>query len=289
MNEDFQEMLEPFRLTYVGKDADNGTLEAEALGESLQGAAKLYSAVAEYAVHGRLPSSHRNRVVMFARPAAYGSFEHDVSLAFMSLGEMYPHFSKAAMSYVFRQVLTALRYSWTGVTEPQNHLLYSVFQQNDKLINIIGRSQRNQERMLEKMIDKFPRFDDASRPWAKQLTAPIGRTCSGIEQRFSSGDPLSLGEDQVRIIRGGESRVVTNQEYVVLMIRKINIGTGHCTVVLADFDYAVSGYIRDEALHSPNNVYTTALNQMTGCTIKADAEYQGRRLTRLQIIGARPL
>ena len=96
------------------------------------------------------------------------------------------------------------------------------------------------------------------------------------------------GKGRARTIRGGESTVVANQEYEVFMIRKINIGTGHCTVVLADFDYAVSGYIRDEALQAPNNVYTTTLSQMTGCTITADAEYQGRRLTRLYITGARP-
>ena len=116
------EIVQQFLVTYSGKDADNHTLEATALGESITGASKLYTAVAHYSVFGIVPRRrYRKSFACYARPSVPRSWDQLWFVAPLA-GEygIHAQIYNQAISYIFKMVIGYVKSIWTKPSETSN-------------------------------------------------------------------------------------------------------------------------------------------------------------------------
>src|SRR5688500_18661566 len=86
------EIVKPFLLSYGGRDADRHLLQADLYGESVMGAARLYTAVGHYCLFGFVPKGNYKRsLVVKVEPIRPGSVEQLVHLLPILAGEYAIH------------------------------------------------------------------------------------------------------------------------------------------------------------------------------------------------------
>lgn len=293
-------VVEPFSVTYKGKDADENVVRAQALGESIVGAARVYMAVMHYCVYGSVPrGNYKKHFMCYARPPQPGSFEYAIFMATLANewalhGTIY----RPALSFVFSRTVAAVKKLLVrkGDTVQIVETLAASFSEQAKahaevnlvLANGIVRANDNMTALMSKMIDTMPQLADAARPGAKQLVTPIGPSCREIVQ-FTGNEAVTIGEPEAAAIRDQSLEVGDTQSYRSQRITEVNTQTGHCILLLEGFAQPVSGKITDPTLQVADNVYTSSLNAMTPFRIVAKPVLRDGAITKLYISDAQKL
>lgn len=292
----------PFQVNYCGRDADLNLLEARALGESIIGASKLYTAVAHYSVLGFVPRGrYRKDFACYARPATTGSWEQLWLIAPLA-GEygIHAHLYNQAISYIFKKVICSLKSIWTRPVDTQqvveqlsNTFLERSKMDHDLLQSSVGgliKANDNLASLQEKLINTLPQLADATRPHAKRFVQPVGETCSKIIQFTNTPDESSISESDAEVIRGDSTMEVDAMaEYRVTKISEIDLRTGHCVIDVEGVAERLTGKIADPVLEIPGNIYTSALSNHTGFVVDAKAVRKSGVIKSLYISNSREL
>jgi hypothetical protein len=295
------EIVLPFLVRYEGRDADAHVLEADALGESLSGAARVYGVIAHFSAFGIIPTSRRYKkhLACYARPAAPGSWDQWVFIAPLLAGQFALHAAvyNAAISYVFNVTVTALKEFWTKPRGTQvvinefAELLRERAERDDRfremLFQGVLKGQNDLAALHGRLIDALPELANSTRSGAERFVTPIGKTCERIEQFSGTEQANTISEADADVIRGGpEMEVGDMARFAVSRINEINLSTGHCVLDVVGVDGPVTGKITDPALQTPNNVYTRALNEHTGCNVDAKPVRKDGSIHRLYVSNA---
>lgn len=294
------EVIQPFALTYIGNDADRHELNAQSLGISLIGAAKLYNAVAHYCAFGYVPhGNYKKEFQCYAKIPKDGSYEYFLYIAAIAQEyNLYGEFSKEAMGFVFANVIDALKGHWTKPGETGKvveHLTNALIEQSKDrkdveivLANGIIHANDNMASLHGKLIDTLPQLADATRPSAKELVTPVGNTCKKIEQFSNTSLVVPISEPEAEVIRGDEDYEVDEmQNFNCNRITEVDIENGHCKLDIEGLDHMVIGKIDDPIIHTPNNIYTRALNEQKPFTITAKPVKKQGIIHRLYISDAK--
>jgi hypothetical protein len=294
------EIVSPFVVRYDGYDADAHILEASAFGESVAGAARLYTAVAHYCVFGIIPKGkYRKDLACYARPTTPGSVDQILFIApaVASHYAIYAAIYNKALSLIFGKVVDSLKNIWTqpramqkmvetlaaALTEQarinadvQSQLAAGLIKANDNLALLQSR-----------LIETLPQLAETTRPHAAQLVRPVGKSCREIIQ-FSGSDAESrITEADAEVIRGTPAMEVDPMTtFKVNRINEINLSTGHCILDVEGVGPKVIGKITDPALGVPDNVYTRALNEHSSCVVEAKAVKRNDVIVSLYISNA---
>ncbi len=109
------DFISPVPVIYTGNDADRNVINAQALGESLLGASKLYTAVGHYCQFGVVPhGNYKKEFYCYAGVPKKGSYEYVLFLAttlhqYAVHGEIY----KAALGLLVQNILKSIKDIWT--------------------------------------------------------------------------------------------------------------------------------------------------------------------------------
>ena len=286
----------PFLVNYDGKDADANMLEASALGESITGASKLYTAVAHYCVFGFVPRGrYRKSFMCYARPAAPGSWDQ---LWFITplAGEygIHAQIYNKAISYIFGRVVGSLKSIWTRpreVTEVIEQLTEDLREEASSdsnvlqvLANGVVKANTDLSSLQSQLIEIIPQLANTTRPYGRNFVRPIGETCSRIVQFQNKPFESSISESDAEVIRGNTAMEVgTMEEFRVTRISEVDIRTGHCVIDVEGIAEQLIGKITDPALEIPENMYTSSLNNHTGFVVQAKAIRKNGEIRRLYI------
>jgi hypothetical protein len=292
------EIIRQFVVKYDGLDAARGLLDGEALGESIRGAARLYTAVAHYVSFGEVPPTgrrYRKRFRSFARPATPGSWDQIWFIGPAVYGEYSIHadvYNKAA-SWIFGRVLGSIKAIWTRPTETQKvveHLTNAMVEQaranaevHQTLASGLVHQNDNMTTLMGQLIDTVPRLAETTRPHARKFVTPIGSTCTDIIQAPGHDDEIHIGESDAEVIRGDVAFEVDDMaQFRVNQISEIDLRTGHCFLNVEGIG-DVPGKITDPSLGVPDNAYTRALNAHKPVIVQAKAVRRGATIQRLFI------
>ena len=292
----------PFEVKYDGRDADESLLEARSLGESIIGASKLYTAVVHYSVLGFVPRGrYRKQFACYAKPATSGSWDQLWLIAPLA-GEygIHAQLYNQAISYVFKKVICSLKSIWTrpGETQQVVEQLSNTFLEKAKMDNDLsqvlagGLVEANSDlaSIAQQLINTLPQLADSTRPHARSLVRPVGKTCSKIVQFPNDALESLISESDAEVILGDQSMEVDEmKEYRVTKISEIDIRTGHCVIDVEGIAERLTGKIVDPALGQPGNIYTSALNRHAGFVVDAKAVRQNGVIKRLYISNSKEL
>jgi hypothetical protein len=302
-----KKIISPIEISYKGSDADIHIVNAQALGESIIGVSKLYTAVAHYCSYGLVPErSYKKRYTCYVAPPKEGSYEYLILIAALGQeGNLYSEIYKEALSYLFSNVISSVKKIWTRKSETEivvKELTKSLKDQakinaelNTQLINaLIKESDKSASQfdklanLQEKLIETIPQLADATRNHGKQLVSPVGKTCKTITQFSNSNNPIVIDEPEAEAIRSkSELEIEDSQSFNCEEITEVNVTTGHCILRVKGFDYPITGKINDPVIGQCNNVYTRALNNKTSFKFDAKPVKRDGVIHRLYISDAR--
>ena len=269
-----------FNIYYRGGMADRGLLEAEAFGDSLASAARLYKMMAHYSELGLLPRRHKVFEV-YTRAAVKGR-SVDVELVVQAV-----QYSDLIAGGVVGVVIKALLEYVLGRS------------QKERLIETIERN-RHDEMMrqydtVNRLIDVISRdrLPTGEHPDVQGLIKPLEEgSCDSIVQFPNDEDAVILTRKEAGDNRL-KARRVRAREIRIARIRRLNIETANCSVEIEDealiglSGRVVFGEIRDPALLKSNNDYTRVMHSQQPAWIFAEADVVAGFIRRLYITGIR--
>lgn len=290
------EIVLPFLVRYDGADADLGLLDGEALGESIAGASRLYTATAHYVIDGMIPRrNYRKRYRSYARPASPGSWDQIWFIGPAIAGEYAIHAQlyNTATSWVFGKIIGTIKDIWTRPRDAERviQILSETMQEHARLNADVQqtlaaglvRANDNLASLHSQLIGTLPDLADATREHGRRFVAPVGKTCAEIRQLTSAPSEVLITESDAEVIRGEtELEVDPMAEFTINRISEINLRTGHC-VLETDDGAIVPGKITDPVLSVADNTYTRALNEHASFKVQAKAVRQGDTIRRLYI------
>lgn len=293
------ELVEPFLVTYGGRDADRHVVRADLLGQSIVGAAGLYTSVAHYCVFGFVPrGKYKKQLAVYARATQPGSVEQWMFVGPVLAGEyaIHAHLYNKAIGFLFSKVVDTIKGIWTRPSEVKvvvDRLAQTIDEQarinadlQGQLIAGLVRSNDGLTSLHSKLIDTLPELARRTRHHGVNLVQPIGVSCGHIVQFAGSPLASTINEPEAEVIRGeGEMEVDNVADYRVNRIKEINLATGHCIVDVAGIGEVI-GTITDPVLQTPDNIYTRSLNHHTGCSVKAKAVRKAGSISKLFISDA---
>lgn len=293
------EIVSPVTVTYEGNDTDRHIINAQALGESIIGASKLYNSVAHYCSFGFVPrKNYKKEFFCYAGVSKEGSYEYLLYIATMAQEyNLHNETYKAAISYLFSQVIDSVKNIWTKRSETEKIVETLVLALKDQaridsnvqtqLINALTKSNDHMASLHAKLIDTLPQLADITRPHGKQLVTPIGNTCRVIKQFTGTDRLVVIDEPEAEAIRNGyDMEVEDMKRFQCSRITEVNLQTGHCILEIEGFSVPLTGKISDPAINQPNNVYTRALNNKASFVIFAKVVKRDGVIHRLFISDA---
>jgi len=217
-------IVAPFAVTYDGNDADQHVISAKALGHSIIGASKLYTATAHYCMFGDIPrGNYKKTFETYALPAREKCFEYHVLVAAITSeyalhGELYKH----GLKFLFSHTLNAIKGIWLrpGETAKMTEQLFKYLELekeknselNMVLANGLIRANDNFASLHSKLIDTLPQIADATRTAGAEFVTPIGNTCKQITQFSEAQEKITITEPEAEVIRGGNEMEIEDMQ-----------------------------------------------------------------------------
>lgn len=295
------EIVSPFALSFVGKDADVHSLNSVYLGRSLVGAGRFYTAVAHYALLGAVPrGNYRKEFVCFSKAPREGSYEAWLFIATLAQqydlhGAVYKH----ATQFILGKIVEAIKNVWTRPTKMDATVtaLVDVLTEQARrqaevgtiLANGIIKANDNLASLHGKLIDKLPELAQATRGAGRELVSPVGITCTGLVQFATTPSESEINLPDAEVIKSQENLEVGEQveQFRCNRIIELNLSNGHCILDIEGFEARVRGSITDPALQVPHSIYSSAMDSFTPIVIEAKRVEKDGELHRLYVSNAR--
>jgi hypothetical protein len=235
------EIVSPFIVSYQGNDTEERVIDALALGESLGGAARLYTAAAHYCAFGEVPrGNYKKEFRCYARIPRDGSYEIPVYIA--AIAQAYalhgPLYSEG-LKIILSMVLKAIKDQWTkkNSTEKIVEILAQTITEQARIhgevqiaaINGLNHANDNFASLHSRLIDTLPALAEATRSSGRAFVAPVGNTCRSIKQFAASPIEIEIDEAEAQVIRSKQELEIDDMNtFKCLSITEVNRDTGHC-------------------------------------------------------------
>src|ERR1035437_10092920 len=159
-------LREPFRLAYQGGDADNHTIDALYLGQSLVGTARLYNSVIRWHFNGIIAVAGPQQIKIHAGPPKDGSLFYAIYLM-MVHGKMamYPDFiielGKLAIPEVIK-ALIARRSGQEKIVEKAVDAMLEMYRRHDEFAREVHRDHVTEKKSLYGLVERLAKINRRS-------------------------------------------------------------------------------------------------------------------------------
>lgn len=297
------EVVAPFALQYIGKDADSHVVNTVYLGQSLSGAGRLYTAVSHYVILGTLPrGNYRKEFACFSRPSEPGSYEAWLVIATLIRDyNLHGVVYKQAASFLLARIVEAIKDIWTkkGKVDATVESLVELLKEQARkdrdvemvLANGLVHSNDNLASLHGKLIETLPQMAEAYRGAGRELVAPIGPTCRGVIQFAGTNNSSTITEPDAEVIRSFEDLEVGEdmESFRCNRITELNLSTGHCILEIEGLTGPIKGTITDPAIKGPHSIYSSAMDGFLPFAIEAKRVQKNGELHRLYVSNARQI
>ena len=243
-------------IRYDGLDAEAHELDLFALGESLQGAARIISVVGNFVVTGKYAKqfqAHEVRVV--AAEAKSGCFEIQTLVQWAKDVQIFSGAAGPTIAVIITYVLMKA----SGSREEMKHLAQLL----EIAIKELGHKDQGS---IDRLIQTIENMADALKPAVKQAITPVGSTC---ETMRIGGENAQVVDRALKdaIMSEGNLEVLGERAYEVL-ITELDLETHSCKVHVKGESAEEEGegaprrsaQITDPALVIADNPYVIAMS-----------------------------
>jgi predicted DNA-binding transcriptional regulator len=246
------------KLRYDGLDAEAHELDLSALGESLQGAAKVLGAAGTFATTGRLAIRRDAMDVrVVAREPQANCFSISAVLQFVQQQGLL----QGGLTAIIAGVVSYVFAKASNNKDEMKLLSQSL----EKAIEALSKGNSQTHDTLVSVVD---RLADALRPAAKQVVAPIGRSC----RQLTVGDDLVIDEATAAAIRGRDDDEVDAMREYLIQITELDLENRTAKVRLGDGSPGrIRAVISDPAIATLGNPYARAFSSQENIKVQAKA------------------
>ena len=293
-------IMHPFRIWYDGLDADRHQMDAELLGESLQGLGRIL----RVSTHFALLRQHNKRrdascVKIVVQPPKPGTWWCDALVVLMSnysfVAPVIDHYAREIVMKI--SLVTLLRKSnrpelYHEIANDALQLERERWKEERDLYLEIVRTQTNaisemalkRDAQVDKLLDALIESNQIA---AAQAVKPVGATCCALALGDAHKKPeelVHIDESMAESIRDKEQRYCGRREYTILF-DGITLHNGSCRFqIVGEAQEFVHGEIADvDELRRARNKYTAALNNREPLTVFAEAVIHKGKLRLLDI------
>lgn len=263
-----------FEVRYEGGDAELHCIDMMALGESLQGFAKIYSVISHYAMTGQYAKRAQALTTKtYARETAAKCFSITGIISAASQANMFHGFIGTFITAIMTYVMG--KRSAGGKDEAMKHLKEILEQQNG-----------HDEKMLSRMMDSIDRLSDNLSPSIRKAVAPIGESCRYIDIYADGTKQQSLNAEDKAVLMSEEEYEITDEKEYIISITEMDSINLKCKIhLLGDEDSEISSFtsmpdtlpprinaeITDPSARIANNQYARAFSERKYIKVKAKA------------------
>lgn len=266
------EIVIPIR--YDGLDAEKHEIELFALGESIQGIARILAVAGHFAATGQYGKQMQalDVRVLVTEPKA-NCFTMQAAMEFVHKYELFSGLAAAI-------VTPLLAYIFARAANNRAEMKAI----KDSLDKVLAQGAANNAEMVQRMMGTIDRLADALRPSVKSAVAPVGRTCT----QMRIGSAPVIDEAAADAIRSQEADELTAEQAWVVTISEMDRETGSAKVRFVDEAEEDSTRFRariiDPGFSTPGNPYLTAFAtgkplRVTGKASLRDGEVQTLYIT----------
>jgi len=281
------EVIQPWTLAYRGGITEDNIINTEEVGYSLIGCSKISTCIIHYILEGRIPKgNYAKSYQVFSKPPEAGSYE--IMQIITHIGAIStiapPAIYTAALEHCFTMVWDFLMKQLTNNNishENEMERLRENNEHNREVLKIFATTTEVQsrthaeqiERLQQYTIDTIAEMAKINKPSAKNLVMPIGGTCDILVNNYSSfqnpmNEELSVDRADADIIRSDQPDSIGDlQDFNCIEVIGLDTLRKSCHLKVEGIG-EIRGEISDPLLSSPNNPYTTALDNKTPITLQ---------------------
>ena len=264
-------------IRYDGLDAEQHQIDLGALGESLQGMAKVLGVVGHYAVTGKYAKQVQAldvRVVAHEEPKA-NCYRIDAALQFVQQHGLLQGAAAALVTAVVGWIIAKN----SNKTAEMKML-------KDSLDKAIHEMAQGNQATIQSLTQTLERVVEGTRPALRKAVAPVGHTCSSM----TIGDGGTIDIPTAEAIRAESPDEVDTERQYVVRITELDLESESGKVRLdgVDEDLRIPARITDPAFAVLGNVYTSAFISQAPLRVTAKATIRDGNITKLFISNAGP-
>jgi len=253
-------------------------IELFALGESLQGIARIIAVLGNFTVTGRYTKQFQAQEVRVVAAEQHAEcFELQVLLQWAREVGIFQGMAGPTLDAL---VTFALMKS-SRASEQMKHLREAL----EAAIRELGHKDTA---FIARMMDTVDKMVDALKPSVKQAVAPVGKTCETM--MIGNGTPIIDRAMKDAIMSAGDLEFLDEKEYQVL-ITELDLENYTCKVRMPDDnvegeDNTVPRYlaqITDPVLAKPDNAYVQAMSKRNYLIVRAKATIRDGEIERFYI------
>ncbi len=284
------ELASPLRMELDGWDAADNRVEVQQLGQSLQGAGRIYKTAYHFYFTGQLVGRLRKPDVrVLISPPQEGSFSYLlwVLLAHGRLS-VYPELLAAAADLCVPEMVKATLAKRAGqrqIAEQAIEKVHDIAKDNGEItrrfIDYAAKVEEGHQRDKERLfaaIDKLT--ENMGNVTASAITAlvdPIGKSVRQLTHADKQPAEYVIDEPSAAVIRARGELEVRDITSMTVKLVAVDMLSRTCRIVTAESPKPISGKITDPAILSTENIYTRALDKgseivVTGKPVLKDGE-----------------
>jgi hypothetical protein len=290
-------IFQPIQVKFDGLDATNHQIDAEQLGKSIQGTARMYNAIAYTFFNGKIPAVRSEYKFRMQTRAEFveGSVCYTLWCA-MVMGEMalYPQLYGDIADLIIPNVLKSVYLKMVKREDKVKEIYTEMmgFIQEDRQRERES-SERQQQifanaflQSQDRFLESIERLADNNRVPAQNSVAPIGKTATSLEHNNDTRTFLLIDEQMADAIRSKEELEVADLASYTVQIVEADKHKKGCHVLLEGYDKPIPCRISDPVILQTGNIYTQALNQDGKLRVKAKATLKNEKIKMLYISDA---
>lgn len=264
------------QIRYDGADADRHEIELGALGQSLQGVARLISMTGNFAVTGKVVvQAPAMDVRVVIRETKANCFTVDTVLQFV---QQHGILSGAIPTLIGAIISVAIYRASSRRKEEMKHL-------SDNLSKSIELAAQGNSETVARMTSLVENLVEALKPALRQAVEPVGRTCTSMQ----IGSTGVITEAMAEAIRSDDPETYETEQDFTVRITELDLEnrTGKVRIEGSESDRRVRVVISDPMLSVPGNAYTKAFVDAAPLPVRAKAGIRDGAITVLHISDAR--
>jgi hypothetical protein len=298
------DFADPLSLQYDGWDAEEHRVDAQRLGLSLQGVARIYRITYHFYLTGQLPTRLTNPDVrILVGPPTPGSLSYAVWVL-MEHGRLvaYPQLLADFADLCVPEFIKAMLAKRGGRSKDMSDAIDKIYdlakeniEINKRLVDFAREVHQGQlEARREDRIDKerllgvVERLSQRTSSAMIDMVAPVGHSTRMLTNSKGQEAEFVVDEPTADVIRAKGDLEVLDEVRMKVKLGAVDTIARTCKITAPEFDRPIKAKITDPALMLPRNVYTHALDHAETVIITGKPAHKDGELYLFYISDAKP-
>lgn len=281
-----QTVFDPIEIRYTGLFADAHLVDALEFGRSVAGVGRVGNSLCHLLFFGEVARPKSHKVRFYVRPSKENGLLQEI-VAVMNNGSMpmfAPILTVVAKTFIEKAFDATIKAALNRKSDTALAIekLHDLAVKHAEFSSQVHTGQMQDKAWLQGMVETVVAQNRSS---LRELPAPVGHSVRQMQIGAPTVGPF-VDEAAAEVLRARDPMALGDISSYVVTVEGVFKTNGACRLKILGTGKIVSGKIVDPALHTPSNVYTTALDQGVALRITAKPTLKADELSTLYVMDA---